>query len=489
MLGSAYGNVCVVGDPDQTIYSWRQAEVRNSDIFRRDFPGARIIDLDENYRSTQTIVQAANSLIARNSMRRRRRLSTSREAGNPLSVVRLKDGNEEARFIASRIKALTGKSGLKLGDFAVLYRVNAQSRALEEAFNLEKIPYRLATGTPFYKRREVMDLPAWVRVIRNTSDDAALLRVIKLAGKGIGPHTLIRIQELAARTRIHLHQALEQAAAGGLPSLGRQARNSAGHFNALLQELHTLGRHSDLTSLLNMIIERTGYLEQLKEEDSSEESLENVMELLSLSASYKHLGPSAAISSLLGRISQASRAAEAQPSQDAVIFNTLHGSKGSEYRVVFIAGVEEGLLPHSRSLDEQSKLEEERRLCYVGISRAMDSVYMTLAEKRLAHGELIYRTPSRFLRELPASLVVSRNMAGPSATNPLPTHQSHKSEKSDPTMDIPFIPGDIVRHPSFGAGRVLRVDRQNKDFHVIVVFDDHGVKTFLGSLAALEKTP
>jgi DNA helicase-2/ATP-dependent DNA helicase PcrA len=487
MLGAGHGNVCVVGDPDQTIYSWRQAEVRNSDIFRRDFPGARIIDLEENYRSTLTIVQAANALIARNVMRRSRLLSTSREAGSPISVVKLKDGNGEAHFIAARIKALASGPGLKLSDFAVLYRVNAQSRALEDAFNLEKIPYRLATGTPFYKRREVMDLAAWLRVARNPSDDAALLRVIKLAGKGIGVQTLARIQETAVRTRIHLRQALEQAAAGGLPALGQHARNSAGHFNALLQELHSYSKHNSLISLLNLIVERTGYLEYLKGEDSFEERMENVLELVSLASAYEHLNPTTAVSSLLGRINQASEAAEAQLAQDAVIFNTLHGSKGSEFPVVFIAGVEEGLLPHSRSLDEQSKLEEERRLCYVGISRARNSLYLTYAERRLEHGELNYRTPSRFIRELPGPLVVSRNLSGSAPINMLSAQHASPIETPGQNPAVPFRQGDIVQHRSFGRGRVTRVVKQTKDFHVIVVFDDYGVKTFLGSLAALEK--
>jgi len=487
MLGSGHGNVCVVGDPDQTIYSWRQAEVRNADIFRRDFPGAGIIDLEENYRSTRTIVQAANALIARNSMRRSRLLSTSREAGSPISIVRLKDGNDEAHFIAARIKALAAKSGLKLSDFCVLYRVNAQSREMEDAFNLGKIPYRLATGTPFYKRREVMDLAAWLRVIRNPADDAAFLRVIKLAGKGIGPQTLSRMQDLVTKTRVHFYQALEQAATGGLPALGQPARNSAGHFNALLQELHTLSKHIGLTSLLNLIVERTAYLEHLKGEDNSDERLENVLELVSLAAAYEHLDPPTAVSSLLGRINQASQAAEAQHPQDAVVFNTLHGSKGSEFRVVFIAGVEEGLLPHSRSLDEQSKLEEERRLCYVGISRAKNSLYLTYVEKRLAHGELSYRTPSRFLRELPGSLVVSRNLAGPLPENPLSVQHASPIETPGRNPSVPFRPGDIVRHRIFGEGRVTRAVKQAKDFHVIVVFDNYGVKTFLGSLAALEK--
>ncbi len=487
MLGSEHGNICVVGDPDQTIYSWRQAEVRNSDTFRRDFPGARVINLEENYRSTLTIVQAANALIAGNSTHRDRKLITSREAGSPISIIRLKDGNDEAHFIAARIKALSAESNLKLSDFCVLYRINSQSRELEDAFNLEKIPYRLVTGTPFYKRREVMDLAAWLRVIRNPADDAALLRVIKLAGKGIGAQTLTQIQELAGKTKIHLYQALEQAAAGGLPSLSQRARSAAGHFNALLQDLHANSRRLSLTALLNLIVERTAYLDHLKGEDGSEERWENVLELISLAAAYEHLNPTTAISSLLGRISQASEAAETQDSQDAVIFNTLHGSKGSEFRVVFIAGVEEGLLPHSRSSDEKSKLEEERRLCYVGISRAMDNVFLTHTEKRLVHGEFSYRVPSRFLRELPGSLIISRNMAGPTATHPIQTQYSSQVVTPDTKPVVEYKPGDMVRHHSFGNGRVTQVIKQTGDFHVIVVFDDYGVKKFLSSLAALEK--
>ena len=487
MLGAGHGNVCVVGDPDQTIYSWRQAEVRNADIFRRDFPGARIIDLEENYRSTLTIVQAANALIARNSTRRGRRLSTSREAGSPISVIRLKDGTDEAHFIAARIKALAAESRLKLSDFAVLYRVNAQSRALEDAFNLEKIPYKLATGTPFYKRREIMDLAAWLRVIRNPADDAALLRVIKLTGKGIGAQTLAQMQELAGKTKVHVYRALEQAAAGGLPLLSQRAQSAAGRFNALLQDLHARSRHVNLTALLNLIVEKTTYRDHLNGEENAEERWENVLELISLATAYDHLNPLTAVTSLLGRISQASEAAEAQGSEDAVIFNTLHGSKGSEFRVVFIAGVEEGLLPHSRSTEEQSKLEEERRLCYVGISRAIDSLYLTYTEKRLAYGEFSYRLPSRFLRELPASLISSRNMAGPVAAHPVSAQYPCPVAAPAPAPGVVFKPGDVVRHRSFGEGRVTRVIKQAGDFHVIVVFEDHGAKKFLGSLAAIER--
>jgi DNA helicase-2/ATP-dependent DNA helicase PcrA len=487
MLGSGHGNVCVVGDPDQTIYSWRQAEVRNADIFRRDFPGARVINLDENYRSTMTIVQAANALIARNSMRKARNLTTSREAGSPISVIRLKDGNDEALFIAKRIKALSIDSNLKFSDFAVLYRINAQSRELEDAFNLEKIPYKLVTGTPFYKRSEVLDMAAWLRVIRNQADDAALLRVIKLAGSGIGARTLSQIQELAGRTKVHLYQALEQVAAGGLSSFSQRSVSAAGHFNALLLDLHASSRHLSLVALLNLIVEKTAYRDHLKGEDGPEERWENVVELISLASAYEHLSPLTAVTSLLGRISQASEVAGMQGSEGSVTFNTLHGSKGSEFGVVFITGVEEGLLPHSRSLDEQSKLEEERRLCYVGISRAINSLYLTYAEKRLAYGEFSYRVPSRFIRELPPALLSARNMAGPIAAQLVPREYSAPVATAKPLPGPVFKPGEIVRHPSFGQGRVTQVIKQAGDFHVIVVFDDYGVKKFLSSLAALEK--
>jgi len=487
MLGCGHGNVCVVGDPDQTIYSWRQAEVRNADIFRRDFPGTRVIILEENYRSTMTIVQAANALIARNSMRRGRKLTTSREVGSPISVIRLKDGNDEAHFIATRIKALATDFNLKFSDFAVLYRINAQSRELEDAFNLEKIPYKLVTGTPFYKRSEVLDLAAWLRVIRNRADDAALLRVIKLAGKGIGTQTLAQLQGLAGRTKVHLYQALEQAAAGGLPSFSQRTRSAAGHFNALLLDLHASSRHLSLVALLNLIVEKTAYQDHLKSEDGPEERWENVLELISLASAYEHLNPLTAVSSLLGRISQASEIADLQGSQDSVTFNTLHGSKGSEFPAVFIAGVEEGLLPHSRSLDEQSKLEEERRLCYVGISRAINSLYLTYAEKRLAYGEFIYRAPSRFIRELPPALISVQNMAGPMAAQHVLPQYASPVVTPKPGPGPVFRPGEIVRHRTFGEGRVTQVIKQAGDFHVIVVFDNYGVKKFLSSLAALEK--
>ncbi len=413
LLGSGHRNVCVVGDPDQTIYSWRQAEIRNIDHFRKDFPGTRVIGMDENYRSTRAIVDAANALIAHNSQRKEKQLTTSREQGNKVAMVKLEDEDGEAHFIARTVRALAAQSGLKNSDFAILYRVNAQSRALEDGFNVEGLPYKLATGTPFYKRREIMDMAAWLRVIRNPMDDTALARVIRLAGKGIGAQSMAALQSRAEKSGGHLFQALEQAAAGSMPSFPIRAQRSAAHFLTLVHDLQAEARHVSLVTLMNRILEKTAYLEHLKGEDDPEERWENVLELISLAGAYEHLNPIEALSSLLQKITTASDAAEKGQGEDTVTFNTLHGSKGTEFPVVFIAGAEEGLLPHGKSLDDPERLEEERRLCYVGITRAMDIVYLTHAEKRRSFGEVSYRVPSRFIREIPLHLTTHLDMTTP----------------------------------------------------------------------------
>ncbi len=246
LLGSGHRNVCVVGDPDQTIYSWRQAEIRNIDHFRKDFPGTRVIGMDENYRSTRAIVDAANALIAHNSRRKEKQLTTSRPGGTMIAAVKLQDEDSEARFIARKVKALSAESKFKASDFAVLYRVNAQSRALEDGFNAESVPYRLLTGTPFYKRREVLDLAAWLRLIRNPSDDAALTRVARLAGKGIGAQSLAVLQSRAEKSGGHLFQVMGQAAAGSLPGIPPRTQRAISRLVSLVGDLQAEARHISL---------------------------------------------------------------------------------------------------------------------------------------------------------------------------------------------------------------------------------------------------
>ena len=483
MLGARYRNVCVVGDPDQTIYSWRQAEMHNTDNFRKDFPGTRVIGMDENYRSSKTIVEAANALISRNSLRREKKLTTSREQGKSIFVICLKDAGEEAQYIARGIKKLLVARSLKNRDFAVLYRTNAQSRAIEDGFCAEGLPYKLTGGTPFYKRKEIQDMVAWLRVMRNPADDAALARVIRLAGKGIGAKSLSLLQEQAEKSQIHLNQVLRQSA--GLSTLPLRERSAIARFQAQVLGLQAESRQVSLVVLMNRIIETTAFRESLQGEDNPEERWENLVEFISLAQAYEHVSPAVALSSLLGKVSQASGMDELGHEADAVTFNTLHGSKGLEFPVVFIAGVEEGLLPHGRSVDDPARLEEERRLCYVGITRAMDLVYLTYAEQRLFFGQANYRTPSRFIRELPANLVSRRDYNGHIVRDGPSGYSAAPSEA--PQIEMLLNAGDKVNHPKFGVGRIREVLKHAADFHVIVVFKDYGTKKLLYSLANMEK--
>ncbi|MDD5495366.1 MAG: ATP-dependent helicase, partial [Dehalococcoidia bacterium] len=310
LLGSKYGNVCAVGDPDQTIYSWRQAEIRNILNFQKDFPGARVIGMEENYRSTRVIVEAANALIALNQLRMEKKLSTSREQGEFISAIRLCDEKAEAGFIAGEIARMAKKLGLKYSDFAVLYRINAQSRAMEDAFNESGIPYKLVGGTPFYKRREITDIFAWLRVMRNPADDAALSRVMKLSAKGVGPQTINSLLATAESTGQHLVKVLEKAAAGAVLSTSFSKRKALAQFYSLLQALLAESRRVSLVTLMNSIIEKTGYQDILKGEDDWEERWENVLELMSLARDYEHLSPVEALGHLLQKADHSSQVVE-----------------------------------------------------------------------------------------------------------------------------------------------------------------------------------
>jgi len=440
----------------------------------------------ENYRSTKTIVDAANALISRNHLRKEKGITTSREKGSPLFVIGLKDAGYEAQYIARRVKKLLAERSLKNADFAVLYRTNSQSRALEDGFCKEGLPYKLPGGTPFYKRKEVQDIVAWLRVMRNPADDAALTRVIRLAGTGIGAKSLSELQEQADKSKTHLNQVMQQSA-GSLSTLPLRERNAIARFQAQLQEIHAESRHVSLVTLMNRIIETTDYREHLQGEDNPEERWENLAEFISLAQAYEHLSPSVALSSLLGKVSKASGMDELGQEADAVTFTTLHGAKGLEFPVVFIAGVEEGLLPHSRSIDDPARLEEERRLCYVGITRAIDLVYLTHAEQRLAFGQSGYRTPSRFIRELPANLVSRQDYKGQLIRDDSPVYSTARPEAPQPQIEMLLNVGDQVTHPKFGVGRIREVLKHAADFHVIVVFNDYGTKKLLYSLANMEK--
>jgi DNA helicase-2/ATP-dependent DNA helicase PcrA len=485
-LALKFRNIFVVGDPDQTIYSWRQADIHNLASFKKDFPDARVIGMEENYRSTKNIVDAANALISRNTITKDKKLRTSREKGARLSMVKLADEMQEASFVSGELSRLARERKLDNSSFAVLYRINAQSRALEEAFSGAAIPYRLVGGTPFYKRREVMDMLAWLRVIRNPADDTALMRIIKLSGKGIGSQTLAGMAEQAQVRKQHLYNILGAAASGKALTLQPKTQRALAKFHALIEDLRVSSRKSSLPDLLNQVIEKSEYRQQLEGEEDGEERWENVSELISMTARYKHLPPSEALGSLVDKVNHLSATSEDKNNADAVSFHTLHGAKGTEYPVVFIVGAEEGLLPHSKSLLEENRLEEERRLCYVGITRAMDLVYLTHVEKRLGQGGESYRTASRFLRELPPGLVAARDFT---ATPKLSSGDRPAVTPAPAKITMELQEGNRVRHPKFGEGRVAGIEDSGREHYITVEFQGGIFRKFAHRLAGLEKLP
>jgi len=410
LLAESHRNICVVGDPDQTIYSWRHANIANIEHFRRDFPGTRIIGMQDNYRSTRTIIDAANALIARNRIRKDKKLHSLRNKGEPIIVIKLQDEESEARYIADEIIAVRKRHNLQYRDFAVLYRINAQSRPLEDMFLASGLPFRLATGMPFYKRKEIQDIVSWLRTVRNPYDDAALKRILKIAVRGLGNQAFTRMLQLSQIKEMHLFEIIEMTEKGDLTDFSVRTRHSLANFHNLLQNIRALSRSCSIITLIKQIIEKTGYREYLQSEDDPEDRWENILELMSMASTYEHLHTLEAIQLLLNKVGSACNGTELKQDSDAITFNTLHGAKGTEYPVVFIAGLEEGLLPHSRAVEDPTKLEEERRLCYVGITRAKDIVYLTHTSKRNSFGQEIFRNPSRFLYEIPGDLIISRDM-------------------------------------------------------------------------------
>lgn len=375
-LAAKHGNLCAVGDDWQAIYGWRGADFKNILLFEKDWPEAKVVMLEENYRSTQTILEAAAKIIAKNQFRTSKNLWTQNSRGEPIFVVGLKDEREEADFIAEKI--IEGHAGGKtLKDFAVLFRTNAQSRALEEAFIEREIPYQLVGGFKFYKRREVQDILAYLRLVANPQDRTALMRCINVPPRGIGPATLTKPAD---------------------PKIKR--------FWKLIHEAKNQSGTQPLSQLLAWLIKKIGYEAYLNPaSDEGAIRWDNVKELFSVSRAFDDLPPAEGLSNFLQTIALLQETDEFSRETDKVSLMTLHNAKGLEFPVVFIAGMEEGLLPHSQSFFDQAEMEEERRLVYVGLTRAKNEVYLTFAHRRLRHGEVETNEPSRFLSDIPAEIM------------------------------------------------------------------------------------
>ena len=501
-LSQVYGNLCVVGDPDQSIYSWRNADIRNILSLQTDYPEAKVIALEENYRSSQTILDAARQLIASNTQRVEKELWTRNGRGVPIVVSEGYNEQEESQFVVKEIQNLTQSEGHALGDMAVMYRVNAQSRALEESCLRYGVPYQVVGGLKFYQRQEVKDLTAYLRLVANPEDEVSLTRAINVPARGIGHRTLDELTRMARDADISMFSAIEAVAQKdesgqkGDGSFAPRAARALLDFQNLIRGLASDGETLDLIELIDLVLERTGYKRYLLEEaERGEERWENIQEFRNTARDFLHLGGRQALTAFLESVSLVSDVDNLEERPDAITLITLHQAKGLEFPVVFIVGMEEGLLPHMRSIDsgDPAEMEEERRLCYVGMTRAKERLYLMRAFRRGFRGGSEPSIPSRYLADIPQDLIVApRKEPVESAVSTGWRAERAHSATSDGDGAQPDKPGlatgDKVKHATFGDGIVMSCKLSGVDFEVTVAFKEgHGVKRLLLGLAPLEK--
>jgi len=478
-LAEKYRNICVVGDPDQSIYSWRFADLRNILSFENDYPDAKVVVLEQSYRSTKTILEVAEGVILANRQRKEKRLWTENDVGIPINIAETYTDQEEAHFVVNEVENLVSQGLFKPADCAVMYRTNAQSRAIEEAFVRYGIPYKLVGGVRFYERREVRDVIAYLKLIHNPYDSVSLSRIINLPPRGIGSRTIEELSRWAKERSLPVYTALQIVADENQenPFNPRTTRALTG-FLAMLNRLMAKSDELDVVELFDLVVESSGYREHILGAQDDEDRWDNLLELRTVAAEYRHLEPQEGLSSLLEGVTLVSDVDSYDGKIDAVTLITLHAAKGLEYPVVFIVGMEEGLLPHRRSLDDPDQLEEERRLCYVGITRAKERLYLVRAFRRNYLGNNEPGHPSRFLLDIPPHLVgtsMQPAREGPATVSPSPSKAALKA-------------GDHVRHAAFGEGIVIGCLATRDDQEVTVAFKgEAGLKKLLLSLAPMER--
>lgn len=509
LLASKYENLCVVGDDDQSIYKFRGANIGNILGFEHVFPDAKVIRLEQNYRSTKNILNAANAVIANNTSRKSKTLWTENSEGERIHFRQFMNGYEEAEYVVGEISRAHRENGAKYKDCAVLYRTNAQSRLFEEKCLLANIPYKIVGGVNFYARKEIKDLLCYLKTIDNSRDDLAVRRIINVPKRGIGATTLGRIQDYADKMSVSFYDALRVAEE--VPSIGRSLSKIDG-FVTFIQSLKSKAESYTVRELLEEVIELTGYVAELQAEDTDESKarIENIDELISKTESYQEAmeeqGQTATLSGFLEEIALIADIDSVDPDQDYVLLMTLHSAKGLEFPRVFLAGMEDGMFPSYMSIisDDRSDLEEERRLCYVGITRAMENLTLTSARQRMLRGEVQYNKVSRFVREIPRELVdlgqetqekkkkieemiqADRNLAKMKMAFETKTFKPREF-KVTKAAALDYEVGDTVRHIKFGVGIVKDIVDGGRDYEVTVDFDKVGIKKMFAGFAKLKK--
>ncbi|HWF81977.1 MAG TPA: DNA helicase PcrA [Streptosporangiaceae bacterium] len=490
------GELCVVGDADQSIYAFRGATIRNITEFERDFPGARVILLEQNYRSTQNILAAANAVVAHNVGRMPKNLWSDAGNGPPIVGYVADSEHDEAAFVAEEVDKLGDARDATPGDVAVFYRTNAQSRVFEEVFIRAGLPYRVVGGVRFYERREVRDLLAYLRLIANPQDEISLRRVINVPRRGIGDRALEYIASKAAQDRISFSQALSRPS--DVPTLPTRSVKAIEGFNEMIAEFRAAADEgAPVGDLAEAILDRTGYVAELEASTDLQDAgrVENLNELVSVAREFDSRNSGGGLAAFLEQVSLVADADEIPEGADhggMVTLMTLHTAKGLEFPVVFLTGMEENVFPHERSANDDRELEEERRLAYVGITRARQRLYLTRAVARAWWGRPSYHKQSRFLGEIPAELVDWRRDAAAAAS--MLTPSSERLARRPGVMaagnrPVPSLKaGDLVNHDSYGLGRVVSVEGRGDDPEAKVDFgEEYGVKHLLLRYAPVEK--
>lgn len=516
LLAGKYRNLCVVGDDDQSIYKFRGANIRNILDFEKEFSDAKVIKLEQNYRSVGNVLEVANSVIRNNKGRKEKTLWTDNEKGEKIRLRQFDTAYDEAQFIAEDIKGETAQ-GANYSDHAVLYRTNAQSRLLEEKFVAMNIPYKIVGGINFYSRREIKDVLSYLKTIDNGKDDLAVRRIINVPKRGIGLTTINRIQESAAARGIGFYDAL--SAPDLIPGIGRSA-SKLDSFAALIEYFKGRSEESGVTDLLTEVIEKTGYTESLEADDPEEleARVQNIDELVSKAAVYEEScsdrGERPTLSGFLEEVALVADIDSVAEDRDYVILMTLHSAKGLEFPHVYLAGMEDGLFPSYMSIsgDDPEELEEERRLCYVGVTRAEEKLTLTCARMRLVRGERQYNSMSRFIKEMPSALIDTGKREGGFSQNvSLGEKRTYSSEVSGykrsayaqkpafaaiqkgsglmakKSEGLSYGVGDRVRHVKFGDGTVTEIKEGGRDYEVTVQFDTAGVRKMFALFAKLIK--
>lgn len=511
LLAAGFRNLCVVGDADQSIYGWRGADMQNILDFEKDYPDAQTILLEQNYRSTKNILSAANQVIGHNQNRKEKKLWTENDQGDKITYYRGDSERDEGRFIVSEIQRLQREQQRKYGDFAVLYRTNAQSRVVEETFLKANIPYKMVGGHKFYDRKEIKDILAYLQVIANPADSLSLLRIINVPKRGVGAGSIEKLQSFAA---LHDFSLLEAGQNVALSSLKGKAATEIEKLAQSLADFNQMIPYLSVTELTREVLEKTGYEDELKRQNNleSQNRLENLEEFLSVTMEFdktyeaqseeEQEAPEDKLTIFLNDLALLSDVDSYEEEASEVTLMTLHAAKGLEFPVVFLVGMEEGVFPLSRAMMEEAELEEERRLAYVGITRAEEALYLTNALSRTLYGKTQYNRPSRFVSEIESELLQGKGNGAPgekkapAATfapkvfkpqykQPVTTGVPGKKETS--AAGVTWKVGDKVEHKKWGQGTVVRVGGSQKDLELDVAFPSQGIKRLLAAFAPITK--